>query len=405
MVLNCFSMIGLFNECYPPVMDGVSLTVNNLAKNFHSAGLPVCVVTPWEPGLRKQSSDFPIYSYASLPLPMRHPYRMGMPSLDINFQRQISALPFDIVHAHCPFSSGKTAMRIARQQGIPLVATFHSKFRDDLEKIIPSKTIVDYVIKNIVAFYEHADEVWVPQPSVGETLRSYGYRGELTVVENGSEYAGAPYTEAIKLSARRDLNLAADIPVLLFVGQHIWEKNVKLILQSLAALRNQPFHMLFVGEGYAKEEMQRLAIQLGLVGNADSADDRVTFMGCIHDRERLKNIYLAADLFLFPSLYDNAPLVVREAAAMHTPSLVVRGSNTAEVIQDGSNGFLAENEVEDYSRKLKFLLAHPEEIETAATGAAQSLVRSWEDIAEEVADRYRSLICRHSSYRTLFYAF
>ena len=31
-------MIGLFNECFPPVMDGVSMTVSNLAKNLHEQG-------------------------------------------------------------------------------------------------------------------------------------------------------------------------------------------------------------------------------------------------------------------------------------------------------------------------------------------------------------------------------
>lgn len=42
------------------------------------------------------------------------------------------------------------------------------------------------------------------------------------------------------------------------------------------------------------------------------------------EREILKRYYVAADLFLFPSLYDNAPLVIREAAALGTPSVLIR---------------------------------------------------------------------------------
>lgn len=44
-------MIGLFNECFPPVMDGVSLTVSNLARCLYQQGKEVAVITPEMPGL------------------------------------------------------------------------------------------------------------------------------------------------------------------------------------------------------------------------------------------------------------------------------------------------------------------------------------------------------------------
>lgn len=97
---------------------------------------------------------------------------------------------------------------------------------------------------------------------------------------------------------------------------------------------------------------------------------------------------------LFPSLYDNAPLVVREAAALRTPSLVVRNSNTAEVIFDCYNGFMADNNVDSYSTRLSMLLQRPGLISHAGDMASRTLVRSWADISEEVADRYMHLIAR-----------
>ena len=57
----------------------------------------------------------------------------------------------------------------------------------------------------------------------------------------------------------------------------------------------------------------------------------------------------AADLFLFPSMYDNAPLVVREAAMMGTPSVILKGSTASEVIVDGVNGFLADQTPDSYA--------------------------------------------------------
>ena len=387
-------MIGLFNECFPPVMDGVSMTVSNLAANFQAQGYDVCVVTPDESGLHPSDYPFTVLPYFSVPVPMRHPYRCGLPFFDPLYQRQVSKIPFDIVHAHCPFSSGKEALRIARRLNVPMVATFHSKYRDDFARIIQNQTLLDHIIHQIVQFYESADEVWIPQESVGETLRSYGYHGPMTVVDNGSEYAGKELNNDVRLKTRRQLLPGDNEPLLLFVGQHIWEKNLKLILQVLSRLKELPWHMVFVGDGYAREAMIQMAARLGLTSDDNNDKNRVSFLGCIHDRDLLSNIYSAADLMLFPSLYDNAPLVVREAAAMHTPSLVTRHSNTAEVIFDGYNGFMAENNVESYADCLRMLLRRPSLIRHAGDMASRTLVRSWGDIAEEITDRYMHLIAR-----------
>ena len=158
-------MIGIFNDCYPPVIDGVSVTVQNYARWLNRKCGDVCVVTPAVPGA-KHDEDFPVYDYFSVPIPMRKPYRMGMPYVDLDFRSRISRVGFSIVHAHSPFSSGRLALRLARQQKVPLVATFHSKYRADFERVVPSKTIVDYLVKNIVDFYNQADEVWVPQAGI-----------------------------------------------------------------------------------------------------------------------------------------------------------------------------------------------------------------------------------------------
>lgn len=387
-------MIGLFNECFPPVMDGVSVTVSNLASQFHDKGEGVTVITPEIPGLDASSYPYSIMQYCSLPVPGRHPYRYGFPFLDYKFQKRFSSTPFDIFHAHSPFSSGDFALKMSRKMGVPLVATFHSKYRDDFERVIPNKPFVDFLISKLVKFYESVDEVWVPQPSVGEVLCEYGYKGHYEVVDNGSEFAGSVFTPQMQQDAKCELYIGKDEPLLLFVGQHIWEKNVRLIIEALARLKDMPFHAFFVGDGYAKEEMEALAERLGLLGDKDYRMDRVTFWGSVKSRDLMKTLYTAADLFLFPSLYDNAPLVVREAASLHTPSLVTRGSNTAEFIRDGINGFLADNDITAFANRLRYLLERPVVISWAAKGASETLARSWKDVSGEVLDRYQHLIRR-----------
>ena len=62
---------------------------------------------------------------------------------------------------------------------MPFIATFHSKYRDDFERSVHNKSIANLMVKRIVQFSESADEVWIPQASVEETIREYGYKGKI----------------------------------------------------------------------------------------------------------------------------------------------------------------------------------------------------------------------------------
>ena len=380
-------MYGIFNDNFPPILDGVALTAQNYAYWLHKKGYDVRVVTPYAPGAGEviESAPYPINRYVSVPIPFRHPYRYGLPYADAAFWRNWRKMRFELVHAHCPFTSGSLAYRAARKQNIPLVATFHSKYRQDFEHNVPNKKIVDWMVKQIVGFFEKADEVWIPQAAVEPTLREYGYRGPVTVVENGNDFSTpVELIDPMRDEMRNELGLFPNELMLLFVGQHIWEKNIGFILDALALLKDRPYHLFMVGTGYAVREIRHRISALGL-------QDKVTMLGNIQDRQRLKRIDAAADLFLFPSLYDNAPLVVREAAAMHTPALLLDGATAAEVILPDENGFLSPNDVNAYAERIAWLMEHPDVLKRVGDRAANTIARSWENVIDEVVLRYRDI--------------
>lgn len=385
-------MYGIFNDNFPPILDGVALTAQNYAYWLHEKGYDVRVITPYAPGAGEviDSAPYPINRYVSIPIPFRHPYRYGMPYADIAFWRNWQKMHFDLVHAHCPFTSGSLAYRAAKKQNIPLVATFHSKYRQDFEHNVPNKKVVDWMIKQVVDFFERADEVWIPQAAVEPTLREYGYKGHVEVVENGNDFSTpVRMVEKMRAEMREELGMSNEDTMLLFVGQHIWEKNIGFILDSLALIKDKPFHLFMVGTGYAVREIRNRVKELGL-------QDHVTLLGNIHDRERLKRIDAASDLFLFPSLYDNAPLVVREAAAMHTPALMLQESTSAEVIEPDVNGFLTPNDKQIYADRIVWLMEHPEILSKVGDKASTTIARSWENVIDEVILRYKDI---ENSYR------
>ncbi|MCE5256634.1 MAG: glycosyltransferase [Spirochaetaceae bacterium] len=379
---------GLFNDSFVPIMDGVTLTVKNYAYWLNRTLGPTYVVTPYVPK-QEDKEAYKVIRYASISTVVRPPYRIGLPDIDLKLMYQLKNHDFDIVHAHSPFSAGLLAKKVAKEQHIPMVATFHSKYRDDFERVVHFKPIVSEQVKRIVDFYYSVDHVWVPQESVAVTLREYGYKGPYEVVENGIDMKPVEDISPFRKAGADHLGLPEGIPVGLYVGQHILEKNLEFLIRSLPAIMAKlpDFRMVFVGRGYAKPQLQELAEKLGI-------GDKVIFHEVVYDRDLLQSIYARADIFLFPSLYDNAPLVVREAAAMKTPAVLLKGATAAEVICDGENGYLSENDCGAFAEKVVNALNDASGRAQIASNAQKTLCRTWEDVVREVKGKYLAILSR-----------
>jgi glycosyltransferase involved in cell wall biosynthesis len=374
-------------------MDGVAVCVQNYAYWMQQKVGGVSVITPNKYDANYKQYDYEVLDYLSVPVPFRKPYVTGIAQIDPVFMTKLLKRKFKIVHAHSPFTTGLLGAKVAKAQKIPLIATFHSKFRDDFAKVIPSDFVVDQMLKVTMDFFNKADEVWVPQESVVEVIREYGFKGPVEVVDNGSDLV-ADYPDAYFADARKALGIAPEEFVLLFVGQHIWQKNTRFVIDALERIKDIPFRMYFVGTGYAAEEMKALVSEKGL-------DSQVTFTGMLTDRDEITRYYAASDLFIFPSLYDNAPLVVREAAALHTPSVMLEGSTAATILRDGENGFLVENDLDAFVARLRELIHDPERVHRVGLQASRSIVRSWEDVVGEVLDRYNRLIAQKTQINVI----
>lgn len=381
--------IGLYNECFPPIMDGVSQVVENYAQLLTERNHNVAVITAKVP-FYHYNYNYTILNVPSVPMLLRPPYRIGFPIQILPpFIPAIQFMP-DIMHAHSPFTAGNIALQLAKKHHIPFIITFHSKFRQDFEHSIHYKPLVDWMIKEIMKIYDGADEVWIPQLSVLDIMREYGYKGQVEVVPNAIDYDVDLHTlPEKKQEARTKLNLKNEL-CLLFVGQLIWEKNLKFIIDALAQLHGISYKMFFVGKGYAHDELIQLIKNHNLQEN-------VKVVPQLTNRDELETYYFASDLFLFPSLYDNAPLVVREAAAHLTPSILIEGSTSAkEVIISYENGFLTANDATQFAAKIAELYKNQSLINDIGMNAYKTLSLQWKDIIPEIEDRYRSLIKRNS---------
>jgi 1,2-diacylglycerol 3-alpha-glucosyltransferase len=380
-----------FTDAYFPIMDGVGMTAHNYASWLNRKYGKSFIVAPSVKDF-KDSTEYKVLRFKSVLLPGMNPYRVGLPLLDIRFKKKLKEEKFDILHAHSPFVSGQLALKLAKKLNIPVIATFHSKYRDDFKKVVNAELFVEFLMQISLSFYHSADYVWVPNKATGETLKEYGYRGSYDIVNNGTDMEIPEKSQLMKFRKKglEAIGANSDEFVMLFVGQHRWEKNVKMIIEALKILKGkgESFKMVFVGEGYAENDMKKLVKKYKL-------SEYVVFMGLITSRKELKNIYACSDLFVFPSIYDNSPLVIQEAAAFDVPSVVVRSSSSAEGILDTVNGFLIENETVALARALSDLMDYPETIRKAGAGARKSLYRNWETIVDEVNMKYTDILNVH----------
>ena len=241
-------------------------------------------------------------------------------------------------------------------------------------------------------FYNSVDSVWSCSEGTADTLRSYGYKGDIFVMDNGSSMTYPDNADELKERAKKQFGLPENKNVLLFVGHQIWHKNLKLILDTFRLLCDQSddYLLVIVGDGYDGEKIKKYADSLSF------PDGAARFVGKITDKELIQGMYLNAGILFFPSVYDNSPLVVREAASLGVPSLLTEGSNAAEAVVKDFSGFTAaENKVAMYSEIVK-IFSDQQRLKEIGENAKRTIPKTWEQIVVRVQEQYAEIIEKYN---------
>ncbi len=372
----------MFVDAYYPRVDGVVRTVDAYQRCIRAGGGQCFVVCPRADGQDELPEPAEVIRTPALRVP-GFAFLVPLPWMSKKDRARLKDV--QVLHAHSPFFMGTLALRLGKKLGIPVAATFHSKYYDDALRFTHSKFLANYVKNRVVEFYCKADAVWACSAATAQTLRDYGFRGTVSVMENGCNPFPAGDRAAMRSHAAETFAIPRQAEVVLFVGQQIWHKNIRLVLDAFARLsaRRPQALLLLVGEGYDGEAIRAYAGELAL-------GDRVRFLEQITDRELLAGLYLRADVFFFPSVYDNAPLVLREAAQAGVPALLAEGSNAAEGVTDGKNGYLAPCDPDKMAEKLDAILSDPRRTHVGKAASATIPV-PWETVVDKAVQAYRRI--------------
>ncbi len=370
-------------DTYYPSFDGVVNVMNSYAESLVKQGFNVVALVP-DYRDKVYVKSYPVLAVNSI-FSKKLNYQIPAPDFDCEAKKLLKSLRIDLIHVHSPFFTGELARKIAKKRKIPMIATFHSQYRQDFEKNVKSKWLVNSLLKRVMKVFNAADEAWTMTDSTASVLKEYGYKGKVRLVPNGTTFPRAENYEEERKAAREKLGVGDDISLLLFVGRLVEQKNIIFVADVLGKIkkRGAKFRMLFVGDGPDRKRLEERIKENGV-------SEECRLLGYVSDKAELMDIYSAADLFLFPSLYDISSIVQVEAASHKLAGAFITDSVTAATIKNGKNGFTFDKD--GYADGVYELLQNPKKLAEIGENAFHELYVSWDDVTARVGNYYREFI-------------
>ena len=168
---------------------------------------------------------------------------------------------------------------------------------------------------------------------VNEVIDLYSYPADrIDLVRNGVPLERFRFDPKLREKFRADLNLHEDQIALLFVGSGWERKGLLFAIEAMALCKNRKLRLLVAGRGDAKRyKTTHLRFW---------REDPVRFLGEVADPVSL---YVAADMFILPTVYDPFSNACLEALASSLPVITTRSNGFSEIVEDGIHGSIIDN--------------------------------------------------------------
>jgi len=211
-----------------------------------------------------------------------------------------------------------------------------------------------------------------------------GDDGRITVVPFGVDRAFFSEAPGARARGRADWRIPEDAFVVLHVGSTVERKNVPLVIHTAARLRTEAdVYLLQVGGRFTGDQEQ-LIERLGIRRYVRSAP--------FADETTLRRAYRAADVLLFPSLYEGFGFPVLEAFASGLP-VVTSGAGGLKEVGGDAIVVVEGRDPAAYVQALESLSDDAmQREELVERGRARARTFTWQRTAEQTAEVYRRLL-------------
>jgi glycosyltransferase involved in cell wall biosynthesis len=228
---------------------------------------------------------------------------------------------YDVSFAFAGVPAGAMSYALNLMHGLPYVLSLQGPdvpgFEERYEYLYP------FLKPFIRRIWRRAGAVTVISAEQAALARRTMSHLQMVTIPNGVD------TDAFCPAKRRttkEINAVCAARLIERKGQHH-------LLEALARLQGSCPRLLrvtLVGTGDAEPSLRSLAARLRIA-------DLVTFMGYV-PRERMGQVYHAADIFVLPSQQEGMSIALLEAMASGLPVIVTPTGGTDELVTKGHNG-------------------------------------------------------------------
>ncbi len=253
---------------------------------------------------------------------------------------------FDIVHINTIFPESLMLAKKCKQMGKKVIFHAHSTEEDFRNSFKLSNGVSPIFRQWLKICYGSADLLITPTEYSKRVLEKYDLGKEIIPISNGIDLKFFKRSEEGAKRFRTKYGFTSSDKVIMAVGLYIERKG---ILEFLELARRMPEYK-FIWFGYTKPSLIPIKISEAIKNKTDN----VYFPGYVNSDE-LKDAYSGCDLYIFPTKEETEGIVLLEALAMKTKTLISDIPIYDDWLKDGVNVYKAKN-VDDFEYKIKLIL-------------------------------------------------
>ncbi|AZI38312.1 putative glycosyltransferase [Caenibius tardaugens NBRC 16725] len=374
--------IALFSGNYNYVRDGANQALNRLVDYLLRQGAQVRVYAPVVENPAFEATGT-LIGIPSMAIPRRKEYRFPL-GLSNAARRDLEAFAPNVLHVSSPDVTAHRAVGWARQRGIPILASVHTRFETYMRYygLGFTEPLLEAIMRR---FYRRCDAVVAPSESMAQVLREQRMGFDISIWSRGVDRD--IFQPAKRDSAwRQSFGIADNDVVIGFLGRLVMEKGLDVFSDTMDELRraNVPHKILIVGDGPARGWLENRLPGTAFAGFQSGAD--------------LGRAVASMDVLFNPSVTETFGNVTLEAMACGLPVVAAAATGSESLVADSVSGRLIRpGAIHNFAEALRTYIENPELRRAhGQAGETRSQEFDWDRINHTVAETYLRLVRQKS---------
>ncbi|MCB2084022.1 MAG: glycosyltransferase family 1 protein [Sphingomonadaceae bacterium] len=370
--------IALFSGNYNYVRDGANQALNRLAEYLLRQGAALRVYAP--------TTDTPAFeptgdlvSVPSVAIPGRAEYRVPLGLSKAN-RADLAEFAPNVIHTSSPDPTGHAAVRWARANVIPVLASVHTRF-ETYPRYYGLGFTEPWLEAIMRRYYNRCNALVAPSQSMIETLLEQGMHKDISLWTRGVDRTIFA-SEKRDLAWRREHGIDDGDVAVVFLGRLVMEKGLDIFSETIVQLRKMqvPHKVLVIGDGPARGWFEKALPGGTFVGFQTGAD--------------LGRALASGDIFFNPSITETFGNVTLEAMACGLPVVAAGATGASSLVTDGVTGRLVPPGSAQAFAEAIAPYCTDDALRTAhgTAGEEKSKLYDWDAINQAVADTYLRLV-------------